>query len=227
MRGNIIFIVLLAVMLFAALAFVISKDWGQSSNIPSQEQARLDASEMISYGTAIRPVIDRMILLSGASDINTSGTGILFAAPNAHADYGTAGTQPTTEVFHASGGKLTYQAPPQSACVSACAYEFTGQYTVTGVGDNGKSELAMVVPNLTQTTCEKVNSLQNLGWASVPTGGVLALARFDGTNYGDNGGPDPVTLTGAGNAFVGKRTFCYRESGGGQRYILLMVVRGR
>jgi hypothetical protein len=205
-NGNMLFIILIAVMLFGALAYVLTRHWGGFSSISTQEQARLFATDTIQYANSLRPVIDKMLLIGGVSDTNTSGNGLLFAAAGAHAD-----------------GKTSYLAPPAGACLGACAYEFSGQYTVTGVGSNSRPELAMLLINVTKDFCEKANQVLNLGWSSVPAGGTLTLTRFNGTNYGVN----PVTLTGGANEFVGKRAFCYRESGGGQRYIYLHVLRGR
>ena len=225
-RGNALFMVLIAVVLFAALIYALNIGWKSSAtnSLSSREQARLYAGEIVQFGNNLRTVIDRMVLVEGISDSNAGGNGLLFSATDAHADYGAAGAQPATEIFNLSGGKVTYQTPPQEACLSACSYEFSGQYTVTGVGSNANPEIVMLVINVSQTVCEAANSLLDMGWSSVPAGGALTLTRFDGTAYG---GTDAVTLTGAGNVFVGKRAFCYRESASGLRYIYLQVIRSR
>jgi hypothetical protein len=223
-RGNILLIIFVAVALFAMLGYALTQGARGLSSSTTREQDRLNASEIIQYGNDIRPAIDKLLLLGGAADINTSGNGILFSATGANAAYGTPGTQPATELFNASGGKITYATPPQAACASACAYEFSGQYTVTGVGDDANPELVMLVPDIKQGTCEQLNSVLGLGWSSIPTGGALTLTRFDGTAYG---GGNAVTLTGAANIFVGKRAFCYKEATGAGRYIFLEVIRAR
>jgi len=223
-RGNILFIIFTAVMLFAALAWAITRNWGGGSTAASSEEARLMASEIVGYGNGLRPGIDRLLLLGGASDKNDTGKGILFSHASANAAYGTPGTQPKTEVFHSSGGKLTYQTPPAAACLSACSYEFSGQYNVPGVGLGSKSELVMLVVDITKAVCEKANIINSLSWASVPTEAALTLTRFDGVNYGDSGGANAITLSGT---FSGLRGFCYRESSGGQRYIYVHVIRAR
>lgn len=223
-RGNALFLVLLGVVLFAALSFAVIKGWSGGGKATTGEQSRLTAAELIQYGNGLRIIADRLMLMNGVSDTNASGNGILFSATGANAAYGAAGAQPATEIFHASGGGAIYQAPPADACLSACAYEFTGQYTVTGVGSNARPELAMIVIDIPQDVCQKANAILGHGWATVPTGGALTLVRFSGSNYG---GGSAVTLTGGGNEFVGKRAFCYRESTGGERYIYLQTIRGR
>ncbi len=224
-RGNAVFIILIAISLFGGLSYALTQNWRGIDSTTTEEQARLTATELIQHGNTLRPIIDRMMLLNNVLDTNTSGTGILFAATGANAAYGVPGAQAETELFHAYGGKAPYQKPPSNACVSSsCAYEFSGQYTVTGVKNNSNPELVMLVIDIKQAVCEKINNLLNTGWASIPTDGDLTLTRFSGSNYG---GANAVTLTGGANEFVNKRTFCYRESGGSQRYIYLNVVRAR
>lgn len=227
-RGNALFLILIAVALFAALSFAFTSGSRNSGSIAGKEQARLRADEVIGYGNGLRVIVDRMILLGGASDINTGGNGVLFSASGANAAYGAVGAQPGTEVFNASGGKAAYQNPSPEICLSSpCSYEFTGQYTVTGVGSDGASELSMLVVDIDPLVCQAMNNTLGLGWSSIPMGGALTLTRFNGTNYGDAGGANPITLTGGANEFAGKRAFCYQESGGAKRYIYLHVLRAR
>lgn len=220
--GNVLFIILLAVGLFAALAYAITSGRSTPLSAATIEQKRFHAEEMLQFGNGLRQVIDHMIIMEGVSDTNTAANGILFAATGADASYGVVGAQPKTEVFHSSGGKATYISPETTACSSACAYEFTGQATVTDVG-SASPELAMVVLNVDSVVCNLINQVAKNGLTTIPTAGEMTLARFDGTNYGTN----PITFTGGASEFVGLRSFCYRESAGAQRYIFVHVLRSR
>lgn len=219
-RGNALFIVLIGVFLFAAFSFAITRNMGGSTTLASGEEARLLATEMIDYGNALRPIIDRMMLLAGVKDTNTSGKGILFAHADAPGAYGVPGTQPTTELFHSSGGKATYLKPPPAACLGTCRYEFSGQYIVTGVGLDSKEELAMLVIDIPKAVCEKINTILGTGWSSIPSGGINTIQAFNGTNYGVTG----ATLAGV---FTGKRAFCLQKVAGAQPYVYLHVIRAR
>lgn len=218
-RGNMLFIILLCVVLFAALMFAITQNWRTSSTVSTKEQTRLIAGEIVSYGNGLRPVIETMTRLRGVRDTN-----IWFAATGANATYGVVGAQATAEVFNVSGGRAAYQTPPSGACLSVCAYEFTGQYNVTGTG-SGSKLLTMAVIDVSPVVCQALNDLLGLGWSTIPTGDALTtLARFDGSTYG---APTSITMTGGGNQFVGKQAFCYQESSGAQRYIYLHGLRVR
>lgn len=221
-EGNALFLVLIGVVLFAALVFAIASGRDGMRSSASKEQARLLASEMIQYGDALRLVTERMLRVGGVDDSNSAGNGILFSAPAANAAYGVPGAQPATEIFHASGGGLTYETVPAGACTAACAYEFTGQLNIAGVGTASKYELSMIVSGLDPVVCEYINITQQRGWAAVPAGALLTLTRFDGTSYGDMGGANPLTLA-AG--FSGLRSFCYEMPSGTNVFVHVLRAR--
>lgn len=227
-RGNALIMVLIGVALFAALTFAVMGSRDGSVSRTGKEDLSTTASEMISYANSLRTLTDKMLMLDNVQETNAGGNGILFAAAGAHADYGVPGTQPRTEIFHASGGGSMYVTPPAGACASACAYEFTGQMLVTDVNSNARYELALVVPGLTLALCQQINKNLQRGWTTVPTEDTLSLERFNG-KYGEDGTfpGNQITLTGTSNEFNGLRTFCYREAGGGQRYIFVNILRGR
>ncbi len=220
-NGNVLFFILIAVALFAALGFVVSSGREGTQGTASATQARIDAAEIMQYGTNLGLIAEKMMTVGGVDDSNTGGNGILFAAPTAHADYGTPGTQPRTEIFNKAGGDATYMKPPALACSSTCTYDFTGQIIVEGMKDDTKHELAMVVAGVLPEVCTQINNIWQHGFASVPTEDPLVLERFDGTNYG---GASPITI---GTPFERMKGFCYRENAGGQRYIYVHVLKRR
>jgi hypothetical protein len=178
----------------------------------TNDEARLSASEIIQYGSGLRPLVDRMILMRGVLDTDSpAGSGILFNAP------GTGVAPLSRELFEPAGGNASYMTPPPEACNSACSYVFSGQYTFTGVG-SAAPELAMVLVDVKQQVCQMVNALMDLG-STIPTGGALTVVTpFDGTNYG---AATAVVLT------TSARAICYRESTGAQRYIYVNIIRAR
>jgi hypothetical protein len=214
-RGNALLLILIAVALFAALNYAIFRDRNDLKNPATRENALMGASEILQYGQTVRVTLTKMIGVNGVPDT----TPTLFAAAGAHAAYGVPGTDASSEVFSNTGGAVFYSAPLATLCSSACAYEFTGQITVTGVGAN--PALAMTVFNVDPEVCLQINIMQKSGLTSVPTGAALAtLDRFSGVY----GGANAITL---GGAMTGVRGFCYQESSGAQRYIFVYVLRVR
>ena len=206
-------IVFIAIGLFGALCFIMARDNGGNMTAMSSEQARLNAAEIIQYGNSLRQIVDRMMLLGGVSDTDSpAGAGILFDAP------GAGSTPLTRELFESTGGNAAYMAPPPGACNSTCAYVFSGQYTVTGVGSDANPELTMLLVDVPQQVCQMVNTVLGLG-SAIPTGTALTtVAPFNGTNYG---AATAITLAG------GQRALCYQEATGAGRYIYVNVIRAR
>lgn len=177
------------------------------------DQARLTASALIQYGDSLRPLADKMLLMNGLSDTdNGSGSGLLYDAPG-------SGVAPLTrELFDPTGGNAPYITPPPQACNSTCAFVFSGQYTLSGVGSGSKPDLVMLLVDIPQSVCQEVNDTVGLG-TTIPTGGALmTVAPFNGTNYG---AATAVTLTTSSHAL------CYQEATGAHRYIYVNVIRAR
>ena len=222
-KGNAIVIVLVAIALLAALTFAVTQNSGGSHKALSSEQAVLNATEIISYGSTLKDKIEQLALLEGISDINTGGNGVLFSHSKADTAYGTPDTQPATEIFNPLGGQITYKLPRLKICLGTCAYEFSGQYAISGIGSS-KPELAMLLIDIDENLCKALNKTLGNGWTAVPQEDTLiALTRFNGINYSGT----PIAITGASNEFLGKKSFCYQESGGGKRYIYVHVLRQR
>jgi len=186
------------------------------------EEARTTASEIVQYGDSLRPLIDKMLLMNGISDTNTSGNGILFDAP------GTGSGTATQELFNPSGGNAPYVTPPPHACLSTCSYVFSGQYTFTGAGYSGtNAELAMVLAHVPLQVCQMVNVIVGLSGAtttsSPPVYGALTdtpVAFNNTSNYG--------TLSGdAINISTSSHALCYQEGSGAGPYIYVNAVRAR
>jgi hypothetical protein len=201
------------VALFAAIAYAVTRGGRGSQTMLTTEQARIAATEITEYGSSLRPIIDRMLLLGGVLDTDSTptGAGILFDPP------GSGITPLTREVFDPSGGNVPYMTPPPEACNSTCAYVFSGQYTLTGVGTGTNPDLTMLLVDVPEEVCQMVNVVLGLG-ASIPTGGALTPVPFTGTNYG---GANAITLVTSSHAL------CYQEASGAGRYIYMNVIRAR
>ncbi len=216
--GNVLWIILIGIALFAGLAYAVSLS-GRSSGNLSREQKRLMAIEIIQYATAIKSAVNRLVVY-GASD-----TALRFASPGANAAYGVFGTTPTAEVFNVSGGAAAWQNPPAGSN-DGTPYEFMGHLKITGNGtDSGAAASAELTLNLFAVDpdlCSRLNDELGHVFASVPVdAGTVTLTRFAGTyTNGD-------VVDGTSSELVRKTGFCFREQGGSQRYIFTYVLRAR
>lgn len=222
--GNALLIILIAVALFGALTFAITKSRTTFTSATSQEEARILAAEMIQYGDAVRNAVSKLTLVGGARFSGSSDTSPSFYTTGVSTDYQTAGPA-RFEVFSKDGGAISYQTPPEDACVSACAYDFAGGFLIPAVGSDTADDLAMVVQDVDPLVCKRINDVQKTGWTSIPTFTPFQLEAFSGVNFCDVGGcgfPQNFGVT-----FTGKRSFCYQENASGERYIFVHVLRAR
>jgi hypothetical protein len=133
--GNALFLILIAVVLFAALSYAITQS-NRSSGNASSETNLVSSSTITQYPSAIRTGITRM-LLHGLAD-----TDIQFHDP---ANY----TAPNTnEVFHPSGGGVVYEnVDPQTVnAVIPIATNPTSNWYFYHSSAPGNNEI--VVPNV-------------------------------------------------------------------------------
>lgn len=184
--GNVLFIILLAVVLIGLLTAAL-----QSSN--NSENSNIDDETLIIRTTEVQRYaseLERAVLYIMQN--NKSEEDIRFAHPNAHADYGdlSADADPSDQVFHSDGGAANYRDPP-TGVNDGSAWEFYGSTHLPGVG-TGRADLVAVLPNVTQAFCDRINELNGQTGTPADTGTVAttgsnagscvhgaALGRFD------------------------------------------------
>lgn len=220
-RGNILFMILIAVVLIGLLsAAIMSSNDQQGANI-DRESLTIKASEVQRYASEL----ERAVLFIMQNNLSESD--IRFAHPDAHADYGdlSADADTTDQVFARDGGGATYRAPP-SGVNDGSAWEFYGGTHLPGVGSS-RAELIAVLPNVTDEFCTKINDINNQSAQPRDTGAVAASGANPGSclNVGALGRFD------AGQQFystvntVDETTFAQDSSGAAAKTALQACVR--
>jgi hypothetical protein len=173
-RGNILFIILLAVVLIGLLTAAIqATNNSEGSNI-DKETLVIRASDVQRAAAEIERGV-KYIMQNGKSETELS-----FAHPSASTDYGTIGTNPEAEVFNPDGGASTYPALP-SDINDGSPWEFYAGTAVPGIGTSAP-DLVAVLPNVTAQFCEKINALNNQSGQPADTGTSAAAGA---TGAGD------------------------------------------
>jgi hypothetical protein len=108
-QGNILFLILIAVALFAALSYAVTGSSRSGGQTISQDKAKIAAAEIVQYGTQLEQAVTRLKVINGCSDTQLSferapfdGSDTAYLNPNAPPDF-------RCHVFHPTGGGVVYR----------------------------------------------------------------------------------------------------------------------
>lgn len=176
--GNVLFIILIAIVLIGLLTAAIQFTGRSDGNNIDKETLIIHASEVQRYASELERAVN-YIMESGQSE-----SALRFAHPDAPSDYGDLTADPDTrdQVFASDGGGAAYREPPEGVN-DGSPWEFYGGTHVPGMG-TGRAELVAVLPNVTEEFCTRINALSNQTLNPFDSGSGLA----SGNNAGDNAG---------------------------------------
>jgi hypothetical protein len=193
-RGNALFLILIAVALFAALSYAVTQSGRGGGNI-SKEQALISASQITQYPSSIRSAVTRMVI---------TGT------PVSTLDFLVAGTG-STAVFHADGGGVISMAPPANIGTAvnwgfADATVAANQYYIDGVGTDTNAtgaDVIAVLNGLSDAVCSQILKGLALDTTIRTNVGAVALTGYQwATAAGTNIMAGGSATKGATNSFV-------------------------
>jgi hypothetical protein len=199
-QGNVLFLILIAVVLFAALSYAVSQTMrGGSDKGVTEEKARVNSVYIHQFPTSIRQAMLRMRVSN-----NLGQNEVSFAHPG-DVTYGVFGTDPAREVFHPQGGAVPYQTPP-AGINDGTDWIFNGSLEVANVGITpgtaAGADLIAMLPGVSLEICTYLN--EGFSGVSSPPPSLNLVGentQFTGTyTYND-------TISDA--ALDGKDAFCY------------------
>lgn len=231
--GNVLFLILIAVALFAALSYAVTQSTRSGAGSGDNETALINSAQLTQYPASVRTAVVRMVI--GGTDVNN----IEFNPPS---DYGSLSDN-SVGVFHPSGGGATFSTSPadfmdptgltltsaQNLSTGEWAYNGENQIDLIGTTNttaatDDTADIIAFLPGITQTLCRRINS--ELGITGIPdmtgqnidyysrmnggseTGSVSGIRAGGGTgNIGD------VTDTTANDPLDGQPFGCFVDTG--------------
>jgi len=169
-KGNALFLILIAVTLFAALSYAVTQSGRGGSHVASNESNLITSSQITQYPAGIRTGITRM-LIRGASVSNLD-----FSSPQ-DAEYD---SDPTNEVFHPSGGGVVWQnvIPDTVTDIDNAEWVFTDDTTITYMATSEPDVVAMLT-YVKEGVCAKINESVT-GDSSIPDANLSLSALVNG-----------------------------------------------
>jgi hypothetical protein len=204
--GNVMFYILIAVALLAALSFAVSQSGRGSTQSANTERARMLGDEIIGYGNVLANATTQL-KLRGCKDTELSFENTIISNANPSAP-----TDKTCNIFDVAGGGVAYQEFTSFSTTPGSVKIMTGTKAVEQAGLDDQSDLWMVVNSndpsagsTAKTICAHINKVMQVNtaddnatsafepiingdWADTdfigtyPTASALDLANLNGKN---------------------------------------------
>jgi len=150
-KGNVLFLILIAVALFAALSYVVTQSTRSGGGSTEREKNILSSAQMTQYPTALRTSLIRQVLAGVAIE------NVKFNSP------GSFSPSVEVEVFHPQGGGATYQAAPAELMAGTGGtqgvWTYNAEVYVPGIGIDtvGGNDVIAFLPGVSDGVCRQVN----------------------------------------------------------------------
>jgi hypothetical protein len=213
-HGNVLFLILIAVALFAALSYAVTQST-RGGGDADVEKLQTNAAQIVQYAGSVGVAVQRIMVAGGYTflDIDSVDSG-LSSSDNA------ACTSDECSVFNANRNGVQYIPPQEEWIIADTGAGNWGEYRivhfpVNGVGTTGGAdqELVWVLPFIKEKLCMTINEKVGITSAGVapPTAllGINLIGWYTGGTAGGN------LLSDAGGLLDGHHTGCFEESGGG------------
>ncbi len=245
--GNALFLILIAVALFAALSYAVTQSGRGGGNI-DREQTALEAAQLIQYITQVQTAVDKMMLLNGCTDttlsvlIDSDEDGVRETNGN---DAGYNSSSPSDEscdVFAPNGGGVIYSKPSNAirdvSELTSASYDRTGHILFsrgnaidglgTTVSNASATELMLMIPYVTQAFCTEIANNLSLSQANIDEADILMPLTVAAGFSGTYSSPTIIGDDAGSQDFRGEVIQCINETGSstaGLHFYAAIIVR--
>ena len=233
-RGNVLFLILIAVALFAALSYAVTSSTRGGGGNASEETNLVQSSAVTQYPSGIRTSLIRMI-------VNGVDPGELYfdTPANSFGDEINTAQEERHAVFHPNGGGAVKGTAPADIMTSGTQgnWLFSSDYQIDGIGTtaaaNTANDIIAFLPGVTNSLCAKVN--QELGItittgvastvSTAPTAAQEQALDADGSGT-DNSGIGAYDANRViGDDFANQPFGCFETADGTNVYYHVLIER--
>lgn len=233
-NGNVLFLILIAVALFAALSYAVTQSTRSTAGNTNRETAILNSASLTQYPAVLRTSVARMGL---------NGVGVESLEFNPPADFLEL-TSNNVGVFHPDGGGGVFQVAPGEVMANGelGTWYFNADWAIPQIGVDlpgvGNDVIAFL-PGVSRTICRNINKKVNINLDSCNAAveGIpdLAVVTDNGliTSEMVNGYIFPTTaesLQGDGSsceAFSGQPMGCFTDTEDDDKHVFFSVLLER
>jgi len=160
--GNVLFLILIAVALFAALSYAVTQSSRSGGGDAGAETNLVNSAQITQYPASVRTSILRMII-SSSVDV----TSLKF---NSSGDFGGCTGVEGECVFHPLGGGATSLSAPPNVMESGNQgpWSFNGDFEIINIGTSdagveGGNDIIAFLPGITLAICNQINDRVGIG----------------------------------------------------------------
>ena len=230
-KGNVLFLILIAVALFAALSYAVTQSTRSGGGSADRERSILSSASLTQGPTALRTSLIRMVL--GGTDVSN----MRFNAP---ADFGSVDEGDL--VFHPNGGGAVFQRAPADVMNGGTpgTWFYNPNFNIPEIGIDTAgigNDIVAFLPGITQSVCSQLNdefSIDATGCTPLNANIPLLDSGSDETKVDENyedGDTFPTTseiLQGDGcTALSGQPSGCFYHTAGTPVYVFYSVLLER
>lgn len=224
-RGNVLFLVLIAVILFAALSYAVTSSTRQP-NAKNDSVDIIGGAELTQYPTSLRMAIMTMMV---------SGIDVDELEFNAPSSFG-SGLNEEANVFHPAGGGAAYQNGAASVMASGTqgTWYINAEFEIDNVGVDISSnadgnDIIAFLPGIKEGICSKINDRAGLQDA-IPNTSADLSGNYQLNMDSSYAFPTEEVILGAagGNgtdSLTGQPLACFQNNGGQYVYYQVLVER--
>ncbi len=155
--GNVLFLILIAVALFAALSYAVTQSTRSGGGSADRETSLLNSASLTQYPASLRTSLIRMVL---------NGIAVESMEFNPPADFGTL-TSEGVGVFHPNGGGGVYQLAPAEVMAGddSGIWSFNAEWTIAQIGIDvagDGNDIIAFLPGVSRAVCESINDRVNI-----------------------------------------------------------------
>ncbi len=213
-RGNILFLILLAIILFVALSYAVTSGMRGGGNDASGESAKSRAASVLQWLSMLENTVGRMTLSGGVSDY---GINFFKAGVSNYAIYGgndnSNCTTANCRVFDPAGGGMGSLTDGLYKRAGAAVDKPYIEYRPLANLGTGENELLIELLGVDWNVCQEINAA--MGITSMPYGYLAPNSLGGATQPYATGSfsvgtiPPNTPVWGGPGSLTEKRTFCY------------------
>lgn len=213
-KGNVLFLILIAVALFAALSYAVTQSTQSGGGDAGSETNLINSAQVTQYPSSVRTAALRMVI--GGTDIST----LEF---NPSSDFANCSNSGRRCVFHPSGGGATSTQAPGNVMSDGGAgtWYFNGNFEIVNLGVSQASsfagnEIIAFLPGVSQALCNRINEELNI--SSTPAVGTDIESTYEALKDNTNSFPASETVLGASATAVlaGQPFGCFQNDTAGE-----------